>query len=230
MMIPDPGPIVIEVVSRAADPGITESDVIRWIGVTVAVAGIVLATPDGIAAAWRWVKTRYRRARVLADRLLRRRRDALVMPGVIRGTTTFGGRAYAEKWQPWRGDATSDEKIDILHKQVDILREEIGKLPMRIDDTADNLRNELREAEDRVVGQLRQLASEFRGERSQASRVDARGLGPIALGIILTGLADELSAVAAVGWLVAAVAIAWVALVTPSWLRDYRQALRYSND
>ena len=48
----------------------------------------------------------------------------------------------------------SDEKIDILHKQVDILREEIGKLPMRIDDTADNLRNELREAEDRVVGQL----------------------------------------------------------------------------
>jgi hypothetical protein len=31
-VIPDPGVIVIEVVRKAAEPGVSESDVIRWVG------------------------------------------------------------------------------------------------------------------------------------------------------------------------------------------------------
>ena len=100
----------------------------------------------------------------------------------------------------------------------------------KIDCTTDELRKEIREAEGRVISQVRQLSSELRGERSQASRVDARGLGPIALGIILTGLPDELAAAVPVGWLAVAVAIIWTAVVSPSWLRDYRQALENSKD
>jgi hypothetical protein len=71
-VIPDPGVIVIEVVRKAAEPGVTESDVIRWVGVTVAVAGAVLATPEGIAWAWHSVKHWHSTAWVLGRGALRR--------------------------------------------------------------------------------------------------------------------------------------------------------------
>lgn len=229
MMIPDPGAVVIEVLHRAADSGAIESDVIRWVGVTVAVAGVALATPDGIAAAWRAVKNWHRRAGALARRLLRRPGQDVSMAGMTAMTMTMAGKGYAERWQPWREDAREDEKIDILHMQVDIVHQQIGELRSQIERTADDLRKEIREAEGRVVGQLQQLASEMRGERSQASRVDARGFGPIACGIFLTGLPDELAAVAVVGWAAVAGAVVWTVGVFPSWLRDYRLALKSGN-
>jgi hypothetical protein len=46
---PPPGAILIMVNHVATGHGVTEADVIRRIGVMVAVAGAVLATPDGIA-------------------------------------------------------------------------------------------------------------------------------------------------------------------------------------
>jgi hypothetical protein len=50
-VLPGPGVLVIEVAHAATDPSKTLSDVTRWIGVAVAVAGVMLATPDGIASA-----------------------------------------------------------------------------------------------------------------------------------------------------------------------------------
>jgi hypothetical protein len=229
MMIPDPGIVVIEVVRRATDPGMTESDVIRWAGVVVGVAGVVLAIPDGIAAAWRWVKNWRDRAWSVARRLLGR-------PGQLDGSggtqlkkLGFAGQGYVDKWQPWREDAEDGEKIGILHEQIEIVRDMIVGLRQQADRTAQDLKNDVREAEGRVTGQLRELASEIRGERSQASRVDARGFGPIAFGIILTGLPDELAAVAVVGWLVVGGAVVWTVCAFPGWLKDYTQALRYDN-
>jgi hypothetical protein len=46
-VIPGPGVVVIEAVCKAAEPGVTEADVIRWVGVGAAVFGAVLATPEG---------------------------------------------------------------------------------------------------------------------------------------------------------------------------------------
>jgi len=230
MMIPEPGVVVIEAVRRAAESGVTESGVIRWVGATVAVAGVALATPDGIAAAWRTVKNWHRRAWTLARRLLRLPGSTVSLGGAAAGKMTMGGRAYVDRWQPWREEARNGEKIEILHQQVEIVRDQIGELRTQVDRTADDLGKEIRDAESRVVGQLQQLASAMRGERSQASRVDARGFGPIACGIVLTGLPDELAAVAVVGWLAVAGAVVWTVGVFPSWLLDYRQALRYGTD
>ena len=140
----------------------------------------------------------------------------------------MAGKGYVDVWQPWREGACDPAKIDILHKQVVMLKRRIAELRTQTDRTADEVRREIREAEGRVTGQLRQLTREFRGQQSQSSRVDARGLGPIALGIILTGLSDELASVAPLGWLIAAVAIIWMGMVFPGWLQDYRQAIEKS--
>jgi hypothetical protein len=224
-VVPVPCAVVIEVVRSAANPGVSESDVIRWVGVFVAVAGIVLATPDGIASSWCWVKDRHRRAWAIAGRLLRRPGQIVLRGGVSLGRMSLNGKAYAHGWQPWQENARATVKIDILHHQVNILLEQINELRIQIDRSGDDLRKEIREAEGRVTGQVRQLALELSGERSQASRVDARGLGPIALGIIMTGLPDELATVAVVGWLTVAGAVIWIVGVSGGWLRDYRQAL-----
>lgn len=222
-MIPGPGVTVIEAVCKAAEPGVTEADVIRWVGVVAAVFGAVLATPEGIALAWRSVKNWHRKVWARGRRWLRR-------PGHVSrtgaaGTATMTGKASPHPWQDWVAGARADVKIDILHRQVDFLLEQIGKLRRQIDRTGDDLRNVRREAE----GRVQQLASEMRGERSQASRVDARGIGPIALGIILTGVPDGLAAAAPVGWLAIAVAVVWIVAAAPSWLRDYRRALKHND-
>jgi hypothetical protein len=233
MMIPGPGPgvvAVIEAVRRTTGPGVTESDVIRWVGVAVGVAGVVLAIPDGMAAAWRWVKRWHGRAWTIARRLLRLPGQTISLRGSAAGSSLgLGGNAYVHVWQQWREEASDDEKVDILHQQVEILRGLTDELRSQLDRTARDLKNDIRDAEGRVTGQLGLLASEMRGERSQASRVDARGFGPIALGIILTGLPDGLAAVTVVGWLFVLVAVVWVGLATPSWFRDYQQALKYDN-
>jgi hypothetical protein len=221
-VIPGPCPVVIEAVRTAARPGVTESDVFRWIGVVVAVAGVVLATPDGIASAWLSVKDWRRRALARGRRLLRLSGRVINATATLTGTGTMTGRAHGYAWQPWRENAWVYEKIDILHKQIDLLLKQVNDLRSLVDRTGDDFRKEIRQAENRITDQIGQLAAEMRGERTRS--------GPIALGIILTGLPDELAATAYgwLGWLTVAVAVIWIACVVPSWQRDYRQALKNS--
>jgi hypothetical protein len=206
-------------------PGVTASDVLRWIGVAVAVAGVVLTTPDGIASARRTVKDRRRQAWAAAKRMLRRPGGVVGVGGLAAKGMTMTGRGHVDVWQPWREEACDPTKIDILHKQVVMLKGRIDELRKQADRTADELRKEIHEAEGRVTGDVQQLTGEFRSQRTQSSRVDARGLGPIALGIILTGLPDELARMEPLGWLIAAVAIIWTFMVFPSWWRDYKRAM-----
>jgi hypothetical protein len=223
-MLPPLIVVYLEIVRQAGSSGVTVSDVFRWIGVTVAVAGIVLATPDGLASLWHSVKTRTRAVFAFAERLLRRQRQT-VAGGTAHGSLNLGGRARVETWQPWREDAEDSQKIVILHKQVVLLRKQIRELYTNTDRLDDDLHNAMREAERRVATQIEQLASEMRGERRRSSHVDARGLGPIAVGIILTDLPNELASSIVLGWIVVATAVIWIAIVTPGWLRDFRRAL-----
>jgi hypothetical protein len=117
-------------------------------------------------------------------------------------------------------------KIDILHRQVDLLHQEVSDLHTQVDRDVAELRKETQEAEERVTLQLQQLASQLRGERIETSRVDARGFGPIAGGIILTGLSDELANIAVFGWLVVIIFVGWIIAASRGWLRDYKEALR----
>ena len=138
------------------------------------------------------------------------------------------GRGYTREWQRWLPRAGPDVKIEILHEQVDLLHEQIGKLHEHVDQSELSLRAEIRETEDRIVSQIQDLKSDMRGERSQASQVDARGFGPIAFAILLTGMPDELAGITPggwLGWLVVAIAGYWIIRVSPRWLRDYQQAL-----
>jgi hypothetical protein len=226
---PDPGFIVIEVVRRAAQPGLTKSDVFRWAGVAVGVAGAVLATPHGIASLWRAGQRWHRKAMALGRRLLRRPPHTVAHAGLASGSASTGGSARGFRWQPWLPRAGADLKTEILHQQVDSLLVQVGELNAQMDQNDLNVQAEIRKTEERIVSQIRQLESDIRGERTQASQVDARGFGPIAFGILLTGIPDELAGIPPegwLGWLIVAIAGYWIIRVSPRWLRDYQQALK----
>lgn len=216
-------------VSPAA-PGVDESDFIRWIGVAVAVVGAILATPDGVASVWRWVKQRHGKVLTFARRLLRRPRSVTLSGGAILGAMTVGGRVHASKWRAWLPHTNVDQRIEILHEQVDFLVERVDDVRRQVDRARDDLQKSIKEAEARVAKQVRDLASDVHGERSQSSRVDARGLGPIALGIVLTGLPDELASYAWVGYAFIAGSVIWALAASPSWLRDYKRAVSSVED
>jgi hypothetical protein len=123
---PDPGAIVIEVVRRAASPGVTNSDALRWAGVAVAVIGAVLATPHGMASLWQAGRRSHRKALAFGKRLLlllrrRRRQHVVGQGGVALGKMSVKASGY--KWQRWLPLAGAGLKIEILHEQVDILLE-----------------------------------------------------------------------------------------------------------
>jgi hypothetical protein len=150
--------------------------------------------------------------------------------GLDIGRISMTGSASAYKWQPWLPRAGPSLKIEILHTQVDLLKYRINELSTRVDQAERNLKAEINEAEDRIARQVRQLELDIHGERTQGSQVDARGFGPIAFGIILAGIPDELAGTSEgwLGWLVALIATWWIICVAPQWLRDFRQALEES--
>ena len=138
----------------------------------------------------------------------------------------FAGRGYVDTWIPWSQRARTAKKLNILHQQPEELRHRIDHLRSQIDGDISGVENKTRETESRLAAQIRQVRSEMSGERSQASHVDARGLRPVALGVILTGLPDELAKVQAVGRLVVAAAATSISYISRPWLRDFQGALR----
>ncbi len=120
--------IVVLVPHDAADHSMKESSLIRRVRAAVAVAGAVLATPDGMAAVWRWMQSQYRSIGTLAMRLVRHTERASISADVIAANTNFSGTADVESWQPWRDGATGDEKISILRTQIDFTHKQIGDL------------------------------------------------------------------------------------------------------
>ena len=162
---PDPGAIVIEVVRRAASPGVTMSDVLRWVGVVVAVAGAVLATPHGIASLWRGGRRWHRQALAFGRRLLRRPQHMGILFGAGGGGISFPRRASEYKWQPWRPLAARPQKSKYCTEQVEILLERINRLYALVDEKEVGLRAEIRKTADGLASQIRRLESDLRGER-----------------------------------------------------------------
>ena len=209
-----------------ADTGVTLSDWFQWIGVGVAITGLALATPDGIAAAWRSIRGGLRKTDALIRRLIGRPQQVVGALDIALKPMGLAGRGYVDTWKPWSEKAKTAEKLGILHEQAEELRRRIDNLRTQIDGDISGVEKKIREVESRLSAVIRQVRSEMSGERSQASHVDARGLLPVALGIILTGLPDELAKVPVLGWLVVAAAATSIVRISRPWLRDFKGALK----
>jgi hypothetical protein len=195
-------------VAHAMPPalGTTLSDWVRRSGVAVAIIGTAVAAPEGTALIWRWViaalrvalgKVRAFLARMLP--FLRRRATVHALAGsaVVRS----GATATATVTPGWDPDASLESRVQRLHEQMVWVYAEIDRARQE----ARGGDAELRQIMDQHVGELRaahQAHQEVHvATQRQAARVDARGVVLIGLGVIMTGIPDELAYFWPVGWI-----------------------------
>ncbi len=186
-----------------------EADWIRWAGVVIAVTGALIATPDGTRVAWHWITragnwTRDRLARYLP--FLHR-----MSHGELKSAADAGASAEpmsVSRRIEWNTRARDKDKIELLHQQVELLGQQLTDVRQEIRGVEAALRSALERAEVRQQDAYQQLTGRIEARERRAARVDAHGIWPIGAGIFLTGLPDELAAVAVLGWLSIAAGIA----------------------
>jgi hypothetical protein len=210
------------------------SDVNRWVGVSMALVGAFVVAPSGTTelfeSAWRWLEKTGRQALSQLARLLRfRKQDVNVVApsaGVmsssnVSATLTAAGRV-------WNPTAPLDERIAALRQHIVDVEGKVNEASQQLrQETSDRQRDlaKLQETLHTEIAEIRRLIAD---EERQSVLIDARGLPVLALGILLSGIPDELASIPLyLGWLfpVGGVTLA-VRAVSPLLRGWFRPTLR----
>lgn len=185
-----------------------EADWIRWTGVAIAVAGTLIATPDGTLATWRGMTRAGGRvvdwlARCLP--FLHRKVDTELKEAADAGDGAE--HLSVSRRFEWDVQAGDGDKIELLHQQVELIRQELGDIRQEIPRVEARLGLALERSEARQQNAHQQLTGRLEAREQRAARVDAHGIWPIGAGIVLTGIPGELAAPVVLGWLFMAAGI-----------------------
>lgn len=190
-----------------APGGPTEADWIRWSGIVFSVVGACITAAGGIA--WMLVSSRasakrgWRSLRAQLVRLFPRlRRDVTVQgAAAITAASMLAGTATVTSWNDsW----TADRKVAELKSRIETLGNDLGSLKAELRAGLAAQQAALGEVEGRLRTDLARLEQALVAVESDAARADGRGLIPVALGIILTGVPDGLARHPDLGWAVTA--------------------------
>jgi hypothetical protein len=195
------------------------ADWISWIGVIVSAFGVLIAVPDAV----KWSLRRFRRSLGELWQLLKslglRRPAVRVSAGAATGAGTagmakmaLGGRGFSlDPHKPLTGEVV--RLVGWLDNRISDVEREARDRDAELVGMVDALRDELRDESKHIRAAL------LERERAQV-RVDARGVWPIVLGVILTGAPDDLAGT----WLGGALVV--IAVPLTAWMaievwRDY---------
>jgi hypothetical protein len=202
------------------------ADVVRVVGVAVALFGAFVTAPDGFRAILLDARAVGRasssRVRNIVARIvpMLRRDQTIAPPGghvsVSAGTATIAFTAAAG-WV-WVGDEPSADSIRLLRERTEDLNARLRELQTDHAARIDSLEKSLREQLNQQRETLDRHAREAVEREQRAVRLDQDGLPLIAAGIVLTGLPDP--------WLtplVAGVLLALTASLIVLWVRRWHR-------
>ena len=203
----------------------------QFVGVGVAVVGLVVTAPSGtkklFVSTSGWLQRRGNQVHHHLARLLPfLRRDATLQGTSAVGTAmaTFGAVASAEGWA-WPAGSPADERIEALRKHLMEVEGRLNEVRRQLRDETRAREQSLTELERRIRVELGQLQQSIISRDQQSARIDARGLPVVAAGIVLSGLPEELAGfLYPLGWLWVFVAVAMAVGVSVSAWRDARDA------
>lgn len=185
-------------------------DVLRLVGVAVALLGAVITAPSGTHQLVSSVLDVMRRSGRFVMRHLpwHHRRDVNIQITPAGATSTARvGFATATSGSAWSPDDPIDEKIERLRKRTEALSTEIEQLRTEHRNDVAVLRTELDRLKADHQGQLAALRAEQAARDRQAAKIDATGLPLIGLGIVLTGWPDQWLPTALAAFFLFAVAV-----------------------
>jgi hypothetical protein len=203
---------------------IDASDANRWVGVGIALVGCLVVAPAGTGLLWHtaagWTHQRGHQLRGRLARVLPfLRRDATIRPNTVSAVAAVATATVTVSGRVWTPSAPVDERIEAL-------RQHIAEVEGRLNEITSKLNAE-REARERAVAELKQtlkeetaaLCRQLEERERDSARIDARGLPVIGLGVLLSGVPDELASLPiGLGWLFPVVGLgAVVAAVQGAW-------------
>jgi hypothetical protein len=184
--------------------GVAESDWIRRVGVLIALIGAGVAAPNGLFWLMQttrstgisvWLKFRA----VLGYPVTRHMTDVDGGMAVMLAKMTVGAEAMA-----WSPNASADEKADLLYKQMVEAYQKIESVRRECETRDGETRALIEGRAGKLEASYHELRRLLEAQEHWEARVDGRGLLLIGLGILLTGVPDELAAFALIGWLMVA--------------------------
>lgn len=181
----------------------------------VGVAGVAIAAPDAMALVVGWLARRLRALRALLARVIPfLRHDVNVDLPTARGKVGATVSMTLKKFQingdvlVWDSEASADAKADLLHEQllkvfakITEVRQDVNEARQEATAGDAALRERLEARVGELAAESQQMRQWLEARDRRAARVDARGLFPIALSIVMTGISVDLANISWLGWI-----------------------------
>ncbi len=170
----------------------------RWVGVVVAFVASVIIAPDAAAHLGReiggvvlrsWARARDALARVFPA--LRRRREGRAFVSGAAGIATTGGVLVVREWNP---KDPVDVRIERLRTLITEVEQKVSKVDARLSQEVEQRARELADVERRLRGELGQVRKILDQKEAEATRINARALPILGVGIFLGGVPEDLAA------------------------------------
>ncbi len=215
------------------DTAVGLDDIVRWVGLTIAVGGAFSLNPVATAR-WShdtrvWLRDRgtwihKQLARVLP--FLRRPASGTSLSVVGTAMSTAWGHV-SHVTAPLPPGATIEARIDALEKRALALENEIDALSGQLQRVERENSAKLAETAAAIRAEIRQLEASFESFADQTVNMDSRAMPVILFGLILTGLAPDAARIPNRWWWVAGVLLVVIVVFVACTIwriwRDWRK-------
>ncbi len=201
------------------------SDLLRYTGIATALVGTVVVAPHAFLDILARSRARairvVRAAQQAARRLLRRPQGQPFEARAVSATLSGGGHAHASVTSTVRrADVPVKEQIDRLREEIADVRNSVSSVQADLNAERQQREAGVAAAQAAVAAKAAEIHGRIDTQEAQSQELDTRGLPPVAFGIVLSGVPDELAHFAWLGWLFLAGAL-WLTL------RGCRQVYRH---
>lgn len=203
-----------------------------WIGVLAGIVGAGVAGQGALRWLWESAKARLisasRHTRGWLARFLPFLRKTHSVSGGVAAAWTVSGNvtgSNADSTHDWPVSAsTNEDRLEVLRKRI----ADQHRLLLSIDESMLSRINELGEHTNREIFDLRNLQrsvlADLQRAKERETEIDARGLIPLGLSVLLCGVPTYLANVPSVAWCAIVAALAATAWAISSTVWDHRRA------
>jgi hypothetical protein len=204
------------------------ADIIRWVGVAVAFIGAVVVSPEGTYLLLRRAAGGLRRyARWVRSQLARwlpwLRQNVTIAVASGSGTAHATAATLTAVGRGWVPGESVEEKLDRLRREIEQLHGLLNDLRARTEERLAAHDQAIAKVGTDLEAGLESLRALHEETHQRATETDARALPVVGVGIVLSGIPQEIAALPRWAWVAVLLAAVWLAVfVAVSAARDRR--------
>jgi hypothetical protein len=160
---------------------------------------------------------------------LRPKPTSVSMSARVGGSASLSASARISVAKGWNPTAPVDARIEILLQRIIEAEGQLDAITRNVSDESSARKAAIEEVERKF--QTRALRSAIENQERYAALLDARGLPSLAIGIVLSGVPDDLARIPLhLGWLLPVIGVAAALLATVGAIRSRARSLTHPNE